>query len=59
MAVEEDGGVRVEVLQKGEACAELVDKKGIGLEFVEFARVFYLNEEMRLTENGAKDAEAR
>lgn len=58
MTVEEDRGAGAQVLQDWEASAELVDKKVVGLEFIQFAGDPDLEEEEKLSCNGTNDHEA-
>ena len=58
MAVEEDGDGRVEVAQKGESGRELIDDKSVRLQVAKFARECDLEDEVDVSEDGAKDSKA-
>lgn len=58
VAVEEDAAARVEVLEQGEAGAQLVDEEGIGRKLPELRVEVNLDDQVQLAQDGAEDAEA-
>lgn len=59
VAVEQDGGRRVQVLQKGQAGGELVDEKGARPQSSELAGEVNSEQKVNVSSNGAENGQAR